>query len=243
MLPSTNVRAASNSLHGAGTLSEFGVTDERTCLPDDSKRVAPRGARIDTHDPAALNALIDRCLPWIQGQVRARLGPRLREKAESGDIVQEALLRFVKYCPRLGELDERGFCSLMARIVENSIRDQAGWMDASCRDSGREVSGRDASAVLGGLAHDHGTPSRILGDREGMRIAQFALRLLGATDRYVIVQRIDGVPHRDIAVALGISEEAALSRHRRAQLRLVKLVKRLEQGNLANIEWEDEEGE
>lgn len=197
---------------------------------------APTTQWIDTTDKVALNALIDRCLPWIQGAVRSRLGAKLREKAESGDIVQDALLRFVRYCPRLGVVDERGFCALMARIVENAIRDHAGMLQAQRRDVGREVAGAEASAVFAILAREDGTPSRILGDQEGARVANFALGLLGATDRFIILGRLEDRSHRELAEELGISEDASVSRHRRAQMRLVQVVKRLEQGLIPDLE-------
>ncbi|HMQ23181.1 MAG TPA: hypothetical protein PKE00_11865, partial [Planctomycetota bacterium] len=111
-----------------------------------------------------------------------------------------------------------------------------GMLQAQRRDVGRRVAGAEASAIFAILAGEDGTPSRILGDQEGARVANFALGLLGATDRFIILGRLEDRSHRELAEELGISEDASVSRHRRAQMRLVQIVKRLEQGLIPDLE-------
>jgi RNA polymerase sigma-70 factor (ECF subfamily) len=61
----------------------------------------------------------DRALLYI----RARLGPRLREKVESMDVLQEAFLDAHRAFARFEYTDESAFARWLCRIIENRIRD------------------------------------------------------------------------------------------------------------------------
>ncbi len=198
---------------------------------------APSECSIDTADGGALDALVRRCLPDIRAHVRRRLGSHIRAKCDSGDIVQDALLRFLRYCPNLPRVSTRGFCALMARIVENVIRDKHGWVNAARRDSRREVTGSAARQLLHGQVATGKTPSGVVRQREDLGMTRFALGLLNPLDRAVILGRVDRVPYEALAASLGITREAAMSRHRRAQFKLLKLVQRLESGAWHTIDW------
>ena len=74
----------------------------------------------------ALNALLERDLPWIHNRVQQRLGPALRGKADSVDIVQDAMVEVLRYAPRFVVDSQARFRGLMAKIVENVLRDERG---------------------------------------------------------------------------------------------------------------------
>jgi RNA polymerase sigma-70 factor (ECF subfamily) len=71
----------------------------------------------------------DRALLYI----RARLGPRLREKVESMDVLQEAFLDAHRDFARFEYTDDSAFSRWLCRIIENRIRDLDGYYAAKKR--------------------------------------------------------------------------------------------------------------
>jgi RNA polymerase sigma-70 factor (ECF subfamily) len=55
--------------------------------------------------------------------VRARLGPRLRQKVESIDVLQDAYLAAHQAFPSFEYVDDGSFTRWLFRIIENRIRD------------------------------------------------------------------------------------------------------------------------
>ena len=64
-------------------------------------RTAEDLRRWNAGDAEGLKSLLENHLPWIEKYVRKRLGARLRQKAETQDIVQDAMLQFLRYGPRI----------------------------------------------------------------------------------------------------------------------------------------------
>ncbi len=74
-------------------------------------------------EQAAIDRLVARDLPWIRDFVRQRLGPLLRARGETMDYVQAAAMDVLRYTPRFLTENRHHFRSLVARIVENHLRD------------------------------------------------------------------------------------------------------------------------
>jgi RNA polymerase sigma-70 factor (ECF subfamily) len=55
--------------------------------------------------------------------IRARLGPKLREQVESGDVLQEAYLAAHQGFDRFEYTDDGAFSHWLCRIIDNRIRD------------------------------------------------------------------------------------------------------------------------
>jgi DNA-directed RNA polymerase specialized sigma24 family protein len=73
-------------------------------------------------DAAALATLLERNLAWVQAHVSRRLGPQLRQRGDSQDIVQETMIQVVRSGPRFVVADGASFRALVAKMVENTIR-------------------------------------------------------------------------------------------------------------------------
>jgi RNA polymerase sigma-70 factor (ECF subfamily) len=193
-------------------------------------------------DPAAVDEILRRHLPWIQGRVKQRLGEELRCKAESGDIVQDALMRFLRDGPRVHITNERHFRSLMARIVENVIRDTHDWFSARRRDMAREQELADQTIVeLGGNGVcREGTPSSHAERAELRAMIRLGMELMEPSERQVLVlRRWDDLSFADIGRALGISEMAAGARFHRAVRRLARIVARIRSADIDALLDED----
>lgn len=85
-------------------------------------------------DEKALEALLVHHLPDIRKRVEQRLGPQLRAKETVSDIAQDTVMEVLRHGPNFRVSDPRHFRLLMARIVENVLRDKNDWYRARRRD-------------------------------------------------------------------------------------------------------------
>lgn len=168
-------------------------------------------------DEGALDALLADCLPWIRSRVQQRLGPQLRRKLETGDVVQDALMRFLADGPRLQIRNSGHLRGILARIVENVLCDKADWFSAKRRALAREC----ALGDHGALTDDADGPATLLATDENHDRVRLALELLEPEARRLVVLRAwDGLSFIEIGEQLGISQKAADTRYRRALARL-----------------------
>jgi RNA polymerase sigma-70 factor (ECF subfamily) len=183
---------------------------------------------------AALDALIERHLDWVRDYVRRRLGPELRGRAETQDVVHDGLVRVLQYMPRFELADEDQFRALVARIVENTIRDQNRRMHRGLRDVDREHERGDSVLRLDPPAAEITRPSQHVSRDEHRAWVRLAIEFLGAEDRDVILLReADGLEFAAIAERLGVTEDAARKRFQRALPRLAAKLQELRDGRLA----------
>ena len=184
-------------------------------------------------DQGALDALIQRDLPWILSHVRRRLGPRLRAKMETLDAAQDAFVDILRNGPKFLLANHAHFRAMMARIIENSIRDQHEHFSAKKRrpDQGREVG--ESVLLLDDAARTMTTPSQHAGRNEREGWVHLALEFLDAEDRKLIrLRQWEERSHAAVAEELGISEDAARMRFNRALGRLARKLKELQAGSL-----------
>lgn len=90
-------------------------------------------------DKNALNDLLERYEPRLRRVVRIRLGARLRNHMESGDIVADA---YIVAFQKIGDLELRTSASILqwlSTIAEHKIKDANDYFSAQKRDTRREV--------------------------------------------------------------------------------------------------------
>ena len=188
-------------------------------------------------DRDALARLLQRDLPWIRAHVSRRLGPLLRAKGETVDYVQDAFLETLQYGPRFVVEDVAQFRALVARIVENTLRDQHDWHDAQRRGGGGgpRVDPLPSNSVLqlDPRMRSVTRPDVAAEQNELKAWMRLALELLEPDDRRVILQReFEGLGFAEIGERLGIGETGARMRFTRAIPRLADKVKQLQAGQL-----------
>ena len=86
-------------------------------------------------DRSALDELIRDNLPWIHAYVRKKLAGRLRDKVESVDLVQDAMVQVMELGPRFEIADREHFRALVARIIASDIVDGQRWLRRQRRDA------------------------------------------------------------------------------------------------------------
>lgn len=190
--------------------------------------------RLRGGDRDALEELLARDLEWIRGYVRRRLGPALRSRLESADIVQEAVVEFLRHGPPFLVSDQQQFRRLAARVVQNVIGHQYDWFTAQRRELQRERPLPSEDILDLDARRGEGTPSREADRREREACVRLGLELLEAQDREAILLREwKGHSLAEIGTQLGITEDAARMRYNRAVQRLARKVRQLRSGNLA----------
>lgn len=188
-------------------------------------------------DQDALGELVAADAAWISDHVQRRLGPLLRRRHDTGDIVQHTLVEVLKAGPRF-VVDDRGqLRALLARMVENVLRYHARHDRQQKRDVRRELpaalsAASDSVLVLAPRASGPG-PATQAAAGETRDWIQLALQLLDPDDRDVIVWReFDELPFAEIGVRLGISEAHARVRFQRAVPKLARKLQQLRQGQI-----------
>jgi RNA polymerase sigma-70 factor (ECF subfamily) len=172
-------------------------------------------SRFRQGDGEALGRLYGRYFDRLQTVVHARIGPRLRSKLESTDVVQEAFLASLRGLGTFEYTGEGAFFHFLCKLAENRIRDLADHYAAQKRDGRRErpleLRTPSAESVYGPLNElaTFTTPATKAARREEVN------RLLGAIDALpdqqreaLILTRYEDLSFNDAACAMGKTPDA-----------------------------------
>jgi len=188
-------------------------------------------------DQQALNAILERHLPWIRAQVRKRLTRLLRRKGESGDYVQDAVIQFLSYGPRFILSNEAHFRAILMRIVENALHDKYDWFTTQRREIALERPLPSDTVLFLDPPHGRkGTPSKSAERHEQEAWIRLGMELLEADDREILVLRQwNKQSFPKIGEHLGLSPDAARMKYKRAVGKLGDQVGALRHGKLTDI--------
>jgi len=197
-------------------------------LPEESPDLERLVREAVAGDAAARERLVAGHLPGLRAYVRLRLNPTLRAKESCSDVVQSICREVVENLGRFEYRGEASFRLWLYRSALNKIIDKQRYWLADRRDPGRERAQdpRDSrSRVLSDSYATITTPSRVAMDREGVARIESAFDRL--PDRYravILLSRIVGLPHREIARQMGKTEQATRTLLRRALVRLAGIL-------------------
>lgn len=185
-------------------------------------------------DRTALDALVSDNLTWIADHIHRNLRPALRLTGQTEDFVQQAMLAVLEYGPKFEVSDRARFRALVARIVENDLRDQHRFLHRECRDVRRNVgAATDTVLNLDPAARSVTTPSAAAEREERRAWLRLALDLLDPEDREAIRMRDwEELTFREAGERLGIGEDGARKRYDRALPKLAKKVALLRDGKI-----------
>jgi len=195
-------------------------------------------------DRKGLNTLIARDLDFIRRYVHSKLSAPLRQKAETGDIVQDAMLQFLRYGPRIHLSDKQHFRALLCRIIGNVIKDKYDWFCAKRRAMAREKP-LSSDSILD-LDPPQGatkcSPSQLASHNERESWIRLGLELLEPDERAVIILRDwEKRTFAKIAEEFGYSEDTAQRRYTKALASLAEKVIFLRTGNIEDLLDVDED--
>ncbi|MBU0756160.1 MAG: RNA polymerase sigma factor [Planctomycetes bacterium] len=188
-------------------------------------------------DERALEKILQRHLSWLHGQVRMRMGPNLRKKAETQDFVQESLIQFLRYGPRFHITNEEHLRALLRRIVENTLHDGYDRFTARRRSMSRERPlPADTVLYLDPPKESAGNPCQYAQRHEQEAWIRLCIELLEPEDRDIIVMRQwDSLSFVEIGREMGLSPNAAWMRHNRAVDRLSEIVGKMRKGDWTDL--------
>lgn len=177
----------------------------------------------------ALEQLLGRDLDWIRGRVRGAVGARLAARAEFEDYVQDAVVRILEYAPRSTLATREEFRKLLARIVENTIRNRAAELDTFKRSGAGVIPlPSDSDLARDPPARDVTPPSESARRGEMRERVRLAIELLHPDESGILWARIlEEASFTEIAVRSGLSEATARKRFARAIPRLARQLERL----------------
>lgn len=152
--------------------------------------------------------------------VRRELGPGLRRKLDSADVLQGAMLDALE-SPDTSLATDDDFISWMARVIEDNIKDRARFYSRRKRDVALELPLPLSESALGG--HGGTTPSGVVALQEAeVKLARAFSRLKKADQNLVHWSRIEGKTAGEIAALTGKSLDAAKKALTRALARLAE---------------------
>jgi RNA polymerase sigma factor (sigma-70 family) len=166
--------------------------------------------------------------------VRARMGPALRIKEQSGDLAQEALLKSLHGLDSFVATGDGAFIAYLVKKVEEVICDRVDYWQAGKRDPRRELSiaqvNLERVRTAGRMATEPG-PAEILEQHEDIQ------RLLRALDELrerrhehwdlLIARRLESRSYEEIAATRDLTPEAVRKKCERATRMLTKIFEKL----------------
>ena len=161
-------------------------------------------------DQLAVDELLESNLPRLRAFVRLRMGPQLRAKESVSDLVQSACREVLDKLDRFEHGSEAGFRRWLFATALRKVHDRVDFYKAEKRDAGREISANQTG--FGTLADVYGgiTPLTELDMRERVARVEAAFDRLSEDHREVVMlSRVVGLPHDEVAQAMGRSEEAS----------------------------------
>lgn len=174
-----------------------------------------------TGDRVALDGLLERYLPQLHAFVRARLGPGLRRRESSLDVVQSVCRQLLASRQAFEFHGEERFRAWLFTCALNKVREKHRLNHGAKRDPEREDRAFDQDALTE-IAHLL-TPSQEAVGNETAAAVGAALAALTEEHREVItLARVVRLPHRVIAEVMERSEEAIRQLLSRALLALAR---------------------
>jgi len=176
-------------------------------------------------DPEAL--LADH-LGLLRAYVRRRLGPKMRVKETSLDLAQSVCREALNDLSRFEDRGEGSFRRWLLTRAENKIKDRGRFWLRERRAVEREVplarkvgDSSSSSADLGGQLASYETPEQRAAAREELARLEVAFETLPEDYREVVVlSKLEGLSHDEVAERLGRSNAATRTLLCRALARL-----------------------
>ena len=188
---------------------------------------------------------------YLRMVVRTGLGPRLRERVELSDVVQEALVEVVRQFPQFTGQNEAALVGWLRRLVGQKLADLGRYHSRAKRSAGiadlaldapREACGADAGngggRLLDMLALSQTSPSEAASRRELVVLLADALADLPEAEAEVLwLYHADGLSFERIGDRVGLSRKSVRGLWARG---LKSLKRSLEGPPGGNLRYQDE---
>ena len=168
--------------------------------------------RASSGDGAALRSLLERHLPALRFYVSVKAATDLKRRESDSDLVQSVCLEVLENPGAFEYRGESAFRHWLCTAALRKFVERDRYHAAAKRDHGRlETPAADSTALglLNSIIGPAQSPSRIASARETLVRVEAALRQMPVDLReIVLLSRLMGFSHGEIAVRLGRSEGA-----------------------------------
>jgi RNA polymerase sigma-70 factor (ECF subfamily) len=185
-------------------------------------------------DKSALNQLCSVYGERVRRIIRLRLDRKLRPKLDSVDVVQDALILALGGLKDFNYKNEGDFLRWLSTIAENKLRDILDKFHADKRDIHKEIpfkkEGRSTEGDSVGAAEPMRTttPSVIMRKKEALdRLEQALDKLKPEYKQVIVLKKIEGLSHAEIAQRLGKNTGAVRMLLARAMAELTTVFMRI----------------
>lgn len=199
-------------------------------MADDIRVTLNLVTRAKAGEDQALNLLLERYLNRILRIVRMKLGPQLRTKMESMDVVQEVMMRAIRGFENFEQKNEAAFLHWISKLVQNEIRDLADYHGAAKRDFKQETDNKKDSSIDSSIlsnipANSEWRPSFQIKLKEDVLELEAAMDQLVEKQRDIVIMRqYEGLSFKEIGHELDCSEDAARMQFARAMDKLTDIL-------------------
>lgn len=184
--------------------------------------------QVEAGDDNAFEQLFSRHRTHLRRMVELRMDPRLRQRVDPSDLVQETHLEAARRVHRYLEQPPMSFRLWLRAIAHDRlIMMRRRHVDAGRRALAREVPLPDQTSLqLARCALAQGpSPSEVAMRGEMVRHVHEAMGRLSDIDREVLIMRmLEGLSNKDVAQQLGLQPAAVSLRLGRALIRLRKVL-------------------
>ena len=207
------------------------LSDSPPALEKHRTEVLLEGAR--RQEPRALEELIEVHLDDLRAFVRLQVDPRLRVRESHSDIVQSICREVLEDLPGFEYRGEGSFRAWLFTAALNKVRQKGEFHRAQRRDVAREVRAEqgddDKTSVGAGLYASlcslEPSPSQhAIAHEQAARIERAMDKLPPDHRNVLLLARIVGLSHREIATRVGRSEMAVSTLVSDASVRLLAAI-------------------
>ncbi len=183
-------------------------------------------------DRAALDLLLAGNMDFLRRYAHGKLGKQVQAKEDTGDVVQDAIIEFLRYSPPFVIASEAQLRGLLCKIVDGVLSGHHRWFARMRREVARERPLPDGtSVVVQPFVADDPSPSHMAQDHEREAALRLAIATLDPTDQRIVMMRTyQNAPFEEIGEAVGMKADTARVRYGRALSRLSGKVRALGKG-------------
>ena len=207
-------------LYPRGISQAVSNREEPTLMADGPIELLTRARAGETEALGELCALYRNYLRMI---VRTGLGPRLRERLELSDVVQEALVEVVRQFPQFTGQNEAALVGWLRRLVGQKLADLGRYhsrskrtgagsilpLDAPCDPGGAARPGEGGGRLLDMLALSQTSPSEVVSRRELIVLLADALDVLPVPEADVLwLYHAENLSFEAIGDRMGMSRKS-----------------------------------
>jgi len=155
----------------------------------------------------AMNHLFEHVAIRLLALIRLRMGPRLRSRMESSDILQSSMIKAFEHLDQLKGESSESLMAWLARIAENEIRDQAEFQSRQRRDMDRNIFlENEGEERL--QAQVHSQVSQVILSDEMKRLEEILEDLNLDYREIILLRKLEELSYQEISRRLGKSADA-----------------------------------